>query len=183
MPDRDINGKPIYSGQKGAETGRKDAFALAYSKTRSWREAYREAYTADGMSLESIRAAYNKLRKDPYVQRRIEEYNSELQEETRLSLANIVQQLQEDRLLAHREGQAAAAVQADMHIAKILGFYWDRRQIVVSDDFDAMSVQELRDYVTRQTQALGITEDAGRLMIEHDAGEFEGETEEGEKDR
>lgn len=177
MPDRDANGKPIPS--KGAETGKKDAFALAYIQTRSWREAYHRAYTPEAMSYESVRAAYTKLRKDPFVQRRVEEYDADLQEQTRLSLANIVQQLQEDRLLAHKEGQAAAAVQADMHIAKILGFYWDRRQVVVSNDFDAMTTQELRDYVTRQTQALGITETAGRLMIEHNADEFE-EGEEGE---
>jgi hypothetical protein len=175
LPEYDINGKRIYS--RGRETERKEKFALEYHRTRNFRQAYCSAYTADKMDSTSIRVAANKVRHDPWVQERIAELDAELQEQTRLSLAQIINQLQEDRLLAHREGQAAAAVQADMHIAKILGFYWDRRQIVVSEDFDAMNVEELRAYVEAKTQSLGIAKQNGHLALDYAPGDYQIEVE------
>lgn len=182
LPDRDVNGRRII--QKGKPNAQKEAFAQAYIQTRSWRKAYILAYQPEHSNAITIKGHTYELRRDPWIQERISELDLELQEETRLSLAQLVHMLQEDRALAHREGQAAAAVQASMHIAKILGHYWERKQIVISDDFDAMGIAELRAFVTKKAQELGIaTSEAdgnGPLMIEHNSGEFE---EEGEEER
>ena len=168
------DGKPLYS--IGVPTDKKEAFALAYVETRSVKKAYIRTYTAENMSDTSVRVAANKIMKDPFVIKRISELNDELAEETRLSLANLVKMLLDDRALAHREGQAAAAVQASMHVAKILGHYWDRKQVVISDDFDAMGIEELRSFVVQQTKALGIGKEVdGQFLIEHNPEEFEQE--------
>jgi hypothetical protein len=173
------DGKPLYS--KGKETERKAAFALAYFRTRNAQEAYCTAYTAENMSRTSISVAANKIRKDPYVIEKLKELREDLEEETRLSLADLIRNIQEDRALAHREGQAAAAVQADMHTAKLLGYYWDRK-VIITDDFEGMGAEQLRAYIAERTGALGIGTHASPLLIEHEAsGDYEedGEEEEG----
>jgi hypothetical protein len=173
-----LDGKPVY--KVGKPNDQKAEFAQAFFETRSNKKAYMRAYSTENMNNLNIRLAANKIRKDPWVQKRIEELDAELAEETRLSLAHLVRQLQEDRELAHREGQAAAAVQASMHMAKILGHYWERKQIVLTDDLDRMGIEELRSFVIKQAQELGIAREIvngkdvdAHLLIEHKDGEFE----------
>src|SRR5208337_2043480 len=138
----------------GVETERKYAFALAVVETRDKISAYRAAYSVENMNPAAIRSHANKIAKDPFVIRKVEELNADLAEKAKLTLAHIIEQLQEDRKLAHREGQAAAAVQADMHIAKLLGLYWDKRMVVVADDFDAMGIEQLRAYIEERAHRL-----------------------------
>ena len=177
-PKNLVDGKPVY--KIGKPTDQKAAFAQAFFETRNNRKAYIRAYDTANMSPPSIAAAALKTRKDPWVQQRIEELDAELAEETKLSLAHVIRMLQDDRDLAHREGQAAAAVQASMHIAKISGYYWERKQIVLTDDLDMMGIDELRKFVVQQAQELGIAREIingkdanGHLLIEHKEEEFE----------
>jgi hypothetical protein len=178
MPDYGPDGKPNYS--KGRETARKTAFARTYVETRSWNEAYKAAYTWQNMSVDSIKLAAHKLSRDPYVLKKIAELTQRLEDECVISLKKITQFLLEDRQLAHQEGQAAAAVQASMHLAKIYGYYVDKRVIGTADEFEQLTAPELRAYIAKQAESLGIVGPAP-LMIEHNPGEFDGEgDEEGE---
>ena len=174
MPDYGPDGKRNY--YKGEETDRKEAFATEYMRTRSAKGAYVHAYTAQNMSDTSIRVAANKMKKDPFVQRRVDEMQAELAEKTKLSLADIINMLLEDRLKAHEEGQAAAAVQASAHVAKILGYYIDNRRYIITNDFDNMGIEELRAYVQDKAQVLGIAAPDAQRQIEHNPGEFEEES-------
>lgn len=177
MPDHGPDGKPNYS--KGRETARKTAFARSYVETRTWVEAYKAAYTWQNMSSESIRLAAHKLSRDPYVIKKIAELTQRLEDECVISLKKITQFLLEDRQLAHKEGQAAAAVQASMHLAKIYGYYVDKRVVGTADEFEQLTAPELRAYIAKQAESLGIVGPAP-LMIEHNPEEFEEGEEQGE---
>jgi hypothetical protein len=170
MPDCGPDGKPIYS--KGAPTAKKEAFARAYVESRSWVDAYKASYTWENMSYTSIRVNANRLRQDPFVQQKIAELTRRLEDECVISLKKVTQFLLEDRQLAHKEGQAAAAVQASMHLAKIYGYYVDRRVVGTLEEFEQLTAPELRAYIAKQVETLKI---AAPLMIEHDSGEFDGE--------
>ena len=173
-PDYGPDGRPIYS--KGAPTVRKEALARAYVESRSWVDAYKAAYLSDNMSLPAIKEAARKLRDDPFVKKKIAELTQRLEDECVISLKKITQFLLEDRQLAHKEGQAAAAVQASMHLAKIYGYYVDKRVVGTADEFEQLTAPELRAYITKQAESLGIVGPAP-LMIEHNPEEFDGEGE------
>ena len=170
MPDYGPDGKPNYS--KGEPTARKEALARAYVETRNWAEAYKAAYTWENMSPTSIKMAYLKLKKDPFVQQKIAELTKRLEDDCVISLAKVTRFLLEDRQLAHKEGQAAAAVQASMHLAKIYGYYVDRRVVGTLEEFEQLTAPELRAYIAKQVEALQI---AAPPMIEHDPEEFDEE--------
>jgi len=173
-----LDGKPVY--KIGKPTPQKEAFAVAFFETRNTKKAYIRAYQAENMGDMSIRSAARKTLLDPWVQKRIKELDADLAEETKLSLAHVIRMLQDDRELAYREGHAAAAVQASMHIAKMSGYYWERKQIVLTDDLDRMGIEELRSFVVQQAKELGIAHEIvngkdvdSRLLIEHKEEEFE----------
>jgi phage terminase small subunit len=178
-PAWDENGRPIYL--KGEPTPYKEAFAKAYITTHNWTEAYRRAYNAKNMNAHTIKVAVDKLKGDAFVVKRVSELQKELAERTMMTLERLTNMLLEDRQLAHQEGQAAAAVQATAHIAKMHGIYVDTRVNIHRDEFDSMSAEELRAYIADRAKALEIRGTGGHLLIEAQPEDYTEEEEEAQE--
>ena len=90
-----------------------------------------------------------------HVQARVAELHAAHRERLDTTVDSITLQLREDRALAHEKGQAGAAVQASMGLAKLYGLLVDKREDVTP--LDDMSPAELRERIAdldRQLAAL-----------------------------
>ena len=82
----------------------------------------------------------------PKVVVEIERLRAEQRERLNMTVERITKQLQEDRELAHREGQAGAAVSASTALAKLHGLMVDKREVkVVATLTDAEVDDELAE--------------------------------------
>lgn len=72
-------------------------------------------------------------------------------QKTEITLASLLNQLAEDRALAHREAQAGAAVQATLAAAKLTGHLVDRKETGSPGDFAGLkSAGEVLDVIRRE---------------------------------
>lgn len=69
----------------------------------------------------------------PYVREAVDFLLSQKRDEIRISRDMLIQQFQEDRALAHRLGQAGAAVSSSMNLAKLLGHLIEKKEITGKD--------------------------------------------------
>lgn len=104
-------------------TPKQEAFARAYVETSNASEAYRRAYNAENMKRESIAVEACKLLDDPNVAQMVERLKEEALQRHRLTVDDILRELEEARMAAYQQEkpQAAAMVAASMGKAKILG--------------------------------------------------------------
>jgi len=77
----------------------------------------------------------------------------------------LLSELEEERKLALKRGQASAAVAATMGKAKILGLIIDRREVSDVGPFDALTDEELVALAAKKARDLGL---AGPQLIEDD---------------
>ena len=77
----------------------------------------------------------------------------------------LLAELEEERQLALKRGQASAAVQASMGKAKILGLIIDRREVGDVGRFDSFTNEQLVNEAARLARSLGI---AGPRLVEDD---------------
>lgn len=104
-------------------TPKQEAFARAYVETSNASEAYRRAYNAENMKRESIAVEACKLLDDPNVSQMVERLKEEALQRHRLTVDDILRELEEARMAAYQQEkpQAGAMVAASMGKAKILG--------------------------------------------------------------
>lgn len=104
-------------------TPKQEAFAQAFVQTSNASEAYRLSYDAENMKPESVHRAAKEVYDNPKVAARISELRDEMVERHRLTVDDLIRELEEARAAAlHQEKpQAAAMVAATMGKAKILG--------------------------------------------------------------
>lgn len=104
-------------------TPKQEAFALAYVETGNASEAYRRSYEADNMSAEAIQVEASRLRDHPKVALFIESMQEENKARHRLTVDDLLRELEEARMAAYQQEkpQAAAMVAASMGKAKLLG--------------------------------------------------------------
>ena len=112
----------------GVLNPRHEAFArgLVAGKTAD------QAYVDAGYKRDRRNAA--RLTTNDDIASRVGELQAENRERLHVTVTSITRQLQEDRDLAYKQGQAAAAVQATVNLAKLHGFMVDRRQVQVVDN-------------------------------------------------
>ncbi len=102
-------------------TLKQEHFAKAYIETGNASEAYRIAYDADKMKAETIHRKANELISNGKITARIEEMQKEHQERHKITVDNLVDQLEEALQLAKTNGNANAMIAAIMGKAKLLG--------------------------------------------------------------
>lgn len=107
-------------------TPKQEAFALAYVETGNASEAYRRAYDAERMTAEAIAVEASKLLKNPKIALRVAELQAEHAERHKVTVDDIIRQLDEDRLFAREHEAPAAAISSTMGKAKVLGFLTDK---------------------------------------------------------
>ena len=102
-------------------TLKQEHFVKAYIETGNAAEAYRIAYDADKMKAETIHRKANELISNGKITARIEEMQKEHQERHKITVDNLVDQLEEALQLAKTNGNANAMIAAIMGKAKLLG--------------------------------------------------------------
>ena len=106
-----------------------------------------------------------RLTKNDEIRRRIDELKERGAARAEVSVASLLSELEEARLLALKRGQASAAVQCSMGKAKITGHIIDRREVGDAGAFDGMTDEELISAAARKARELGI---AGPREVEDD---------------
>lgn len=107
-------------------TPKQEAFCLAYIETGNASEAYRRAYDPKRMTAEAIAVEASKLLKHPKVALRVAELQAEHAERHKVTVDDIIRQLDEDRLFASEHEAPAAAISSTMGKAKVLGLLTDK---------------------------------------------------------
>jgi phage terminase small subunit len=107
-------------------TPKQDKFARAYVETGNASEAYRTAYDTAKMKAETINRNAHELLNNSKVAARIAELQQYHADRHAITVDSLTAELEEARLLAEKEGQAAAMVSATMGKAKLHGMIIDR---------------------------------------------------------
>ena len=109
-----------------------------------------------------------RLTKNDEIRRRIDELKERGAARAEVSVASLLGELEEARLLALKLGQASAAAQCSMGKAKITGHIIDRREVGDAGAFDALTDEELVREATKKARELGIA--GPRLVEDNSAG-------------
>lgn len=104
-----------------ALTPKQEAFCLAYIETGNASEAYRQAYEAEEMKPETVHRKAKELMDNGKITARIEELKAEHAERHKLTVDDLLAELEEARLLAKEKENPNAMTQATMGKAKLLG--------------------------------------------------------------
>ena len=97
-----------------------------------------------------------RLTKNDEIRRRIDELKERGAARAEVSVASVLDELEEARQLALKRGQVSAAVQASMGKARILGLIIDRREVGDPGAFDDKTDEELMEEAKRRAAALGL---------------------------
>ena len=115
-----------------ALTPKQERFAQVYIETSNASEAYRQAYDVSPDTLpKTIWEEASVTLANPKVATRVMELQEAAREAHAVTVQSIAADLAEDRDLAHREGQAGAAVSASMGKAKLFGLITDKSEAKV----------------------------------------------------
>ena len=101
-------------------TIKQELFAQAYIETGNASEAYKRAYNTQA-NANTVNRKASQLLKHPEVSTHIIELQNEQRKKHHLTLDDILQELEQSRLLALENIQCSAAISATMGKAKLLG--------------------------------------------------------------
>lgn len=101
---------------------KQENFAQYFVETGNASEAYRKAYKTDGMKPETVHHKAKELMDNGKITARIEELQAEHRERHKLTVDDLLDELEVAREKALERGQLSVAVSATMGKAKILGF-------------------------------------------------------------
>ncbi|WP_297924436.1 terminase small subunit [uncultured Agitococcus sp.] len=101
-------------------TPKQELFAQAYLETSNASEAYKRAYNTQA-NANTVNRKASQLLKHPEVSTHIIELQNEQRKKHHLTLDDILQELEQTRLLALKNKQCSAAISATMSKAKLLG--------------------------------------------------------------
>lgn len=104
-------------------TSKQEKFAQKYVETGNASEAYRQAYSTKGKSENFVAVEASRLVSHPNVSLRIDALKEEHRERHRVTVDDLLQELEEARTTAQtsEKPQTAAMVSATMGKARILG--------------------------------------------------------------
>jgi len=146
-----------------ALTAKQDAFALAYLETGNASEAYRRAYSAENMKPETVAVKASELLAHGKVSVRVKELQEEAAERNRLTVDDLLKELEEARMIAIEDRAPAPAVSATMGKAKILGY---DKQVVEHSGPNGGPIQHQDisdDQLKEKLAALGFGREANQL--------------------
>lgn len=107
-------------------TPKQEAFCLAFIETGNASEAYRRSYDADDMKPATVNRAAKELTDNPKIAARIDGLRKIHVERHKLTIDDLITQLDEDRQFARAQEAPAAAISATIGKAKLLGFFTDK---------------------------------------------------------
>ncbi len=118
-------------------TPKQENFCLAYLETGNASEAYRRAYAAGGMAAATVNKRASELLDNGEVAGRIAELRAPVIAKAKLTVEDLLAELEEARQLAMGTESAAPAVAATMGKAKLLGY--DKQLIDVTSKGESIS--------------------------------------------
>ena len=139
------------AAEKTDLTPKQEAFAQAFVQTSNASEAYRLSYDAENMKPESVHRAAKEVYDNPKVAARISELRDEMVERHRLTVDDLIRELEEARAAAlHQEKpQAAAMVAATMGKAKILGLEAPSKLELTGANGGPVKMKTLNDFYSK----------------------------------
>ena len=145
---------------------RHERFAQEIVKGKSGREAYRSAGFKP-KNDNAADAAASRLLKDVKVRARITELQERAAKRAELTVVDILNELEQARLLALQLEQPSAMVAASMGRAKVAGLIVDKSEHGKPGDFSRMSDDELERIARRGFSSAGITASANGTSKPH----------------
>lgn len=109
-------------------TPKQERFCYSYIETGNASEAYRRSYNAERMKPEVVAVKASELLAKGKIAVRIEALRGELRQRHEITVDDLVAELEEARKLAFETDKAAAAVQATMGKAKLLGLVIEKQE-------------------------------------------------------
>ena len=109
-------------------TPKQEKFCYGYIETGNASGAYRAAYNAEKMKPESVAVQAAKMLASPKIALKIDALRAELRQRHEITVDDLVAELEEARKLAFETDKAAAAVQATMGKAKLLGLVVEKQE-------------------------------------------------------
>ena len=109
-------------------TPKQEKFCYGYIETGNASGAYRAAYNAEKMKPESVAVQAAKMLASPKIALKIDALRAELRQRHEITVDDLVAELEEARKLAFETEKAAAAVQATMGKAKLLGLVVEKQE-------------------------------------------------------
>lgn len=132
--------------QAQALTPKQENFCLVYMETGNASEAYRQSYNAENTKPAVINVKASELLKHGKISVRIADLKQAIAKKTAITVDSLSNDLEEDRQLAHKEGQAGAAVSATMGKAKLHGLV-DRQDPRQGAGIEIYGTREERDFM------------------------------------
>lgn len=135
-------------------TKKQEDFLRIYLKTKSPKEAYKQAFDVKSMSDQLCAVEGNKLLQHPKITLRLRQSHEKVIEKTGVTIESILAELEEARQMGKAKENSSAMTQATMGKAKVRGLIIDRAEIKSVDEFERMSDDELREFVSREADAV-----------------------------
>ncbi|TCP95336.1 terminase small subunit [Cricetibacter osteomyelitidis] len=123
-------------------TPKQDNFCLKYVETGNASEAYRQAYNAENMKSETVNRKASELLENGKITARIDELQAEHRERHKLTVDDLLHELETARKQALELNQCSVAVSATMGKAKLLGL--DKQKVEVEEINKADFPTEIR---------------------------------------
>ena len=113
-------------------TPKQEKFCQVYIETGNASEAYRQAYNTEKMKPESVNSKGYQLLQQVQITARLDELRAEHKKRHEITVDTLVAELEEARKMAFETEKAAAAVQATMGKAKLLGLVVDKQETAIT---------------------------------------------------
>ncbi|OOF45934.1 terminase [Rodentibacter trehalosifermentans] len=135
-------------------TPKQETFCLKYIELGNASEAYRQAYNAENMKQESVHRKAAELLADGKITARIEALQAEHKERHKLTIDDLLIELEEARQIAKEKEQANAMTQATMGKAKLLGLDKQLISIEQTEEKEPIDLSVYSDDELRQLETL-----------------------------
>ena len=109
-------------------TPKQEKFCQVYIETGNASEAYRQSYNTAKMKPETVNRTAKQLLDNRKIAARLDELREEHAKRHEITVDTLVAELEEARKLAFETEKAAAAVQATMGKAKLLGLVIEKQE-------------------------------------------------------
>lgn len=135
-------------------TIKQEAFARAYVETGNASEAYRRAYNAENMQVDTVKKRASELLARGDIKGTVNKLKDEIANRHEITVDSLVNELEEARIaaLGAENPQSAAAVAATMGKAKILGM--DKQILDLKSSDGSMSPRAGLDVSKLSTAAM-----------------------------
>lgn len=117
-------------------TVKQENFCQGVAKGLTYSDAYRQAYNASKMKMETINRKAVELMSNGKVAARVEELKKRALKRYDLTVDDIVEELEDARKIARELGQSSAMVSASMGKAKLFGMIVDKKARTDSEGND-----------------------------------------------